>query len=63
MKKYIITSLANNQKVYFNNEYTCFSGRFKTYYKNKKAANDGLQYAKKCANTQEILDNLQIEEY
>lgn len=62
-KQYIISSVSNNIKVYFNNEYACFSGKFKTYYKSKKAVNDALQYARKCANTQEILNNLQIEEY
>lgn len=63
MKKQYISSVSNNTKVYFNNDYSKFMVKFPTYYKSKKAVNDALQYARKYANTQEILDNLQIEEY
>ena len=61
MKAYIISSVSNNAKVYFNNDYSKFMAKFPTYYKSKKTVNDALQYAKKCASNQEILDNLQIE--
>ena len=62
MKKQYISSVSNNTKVYFNNDYSKFMTKFPTYYKNKKTVNDGLQYARKCASNQEILNNLQIEE-
>lgn len=61
-KQYIVSSISNGTKVYFNNDYAKFMVKFPTYYTSKKAADNALQYAKKCASNQEILDNLQIEE-
>lgn len=61
-KQYIISSVSNNTKVYFNNDYAKFMVKFPTHYKSKKAVNNALQYARKCASNQEILNNLQIEE-
>lgn len=62
-KQYVISSISNNQKVYYLQEYACFAGKLKTYYTSKKSVKEALERAKRCASTQEILDNLQIEEY
>lgn len=62
-KQYVISSVSNNQKVYYLQEYACFAAKFKTYYTSKKAVKEALKRAKICAGTQEILNNLQIEEY
>ena len=45
-KKYIISSVSNNAKVYFNNDYAKFMVKFPTYYTSKKSAKEALQYAK-----------------
>lgn len=62
MKCYKIKTTANGVALYFNNDYCFFTEKHATTYNGRKAACDGLVYAKKCASSQEILDNLEIVE-
>jgi hypothetical protein len=62
MKIYKIATVnENGSKLYFNEDYCFFSEKFGTQYKGKKAAASGLEYAKKCASSQTMLENLHIE--
>lgn len=63
MKIYKIRTIGKNGDfLYFNRDLSAFTGKFPSYYRGKRAAVDGLAYAKKCASSQEILDNLEIVE-
>ncbi|MBO5920993.1 MAG: hypothetical protein J6Q48_01230 [Bacteroidaceae bacterium] len=62
MKYKIKTISETGSTLYFNTDFSFFGEKFATEYRGKKAALDGLEYAKKCASSQVILDNLQIIE-
>ena len=57
----ISTINENGKKLYFNRDYCFWSEKFATEYKGKRAALDGLDYAKKCASNQIFIDNMKIE--
>ena len=62
MKYYKIKTILKGKELFFLSDYGLFSGKYFTTYKGRKAACDGLEYAKKCASSQEMLDNLEIVE-
>ncbi len=61
--QYVITSInKEGKKVYFLHDYACFSVKFGYRFTNKKEAEKTLSYARKCASSQIIIDNLKVEE-
>lgn len=63
MKIYKIrTKNENGDFLYFNRDLSAFTGKFPSCYRGKRATVDGLDYAKKCASSQAMIDNLEIIE-
>ncbi len=61
--KYVITSQnEEGKKLYFLYDYACFSVKSGYTFSNKKKTEKALIYARKCANSQVIIDNLKVEE-
>ncbi len=61
--QYIITSInEEGKKLYFLYDYACFSVKSGHTFSNKKTAQKALDYAKKCASSQAIIDNLKVEQ-
>ncbi len=61
--QYIITSINEaGKKLYFLYDYACFSVKSGSKFTNKKEAEKTLSYARKCASSQIIIDNLKVEE-
>ncbi len=60
--QYIITSINENRtKLYFLYNYACFSVKSGHTFTNKKKAEKTLNYARKCASSQVVIDNLIVE--
>jgi hypothetical protein len=62
MKLYKISAVYNGNTLYFNKQCATFLTKCATAYKGKAAAKKDLEYVKKCAPNDEILNTIKIVE-